>query len=144
MWVTSATVGLWLVQQRVNSLFFRVCVWAGARTLILRILASNRSCFTALWAIIRLLLALLLDMAAAAFASEKLRAVFCEPSGNEPGLLQSLDPSEKRWSSCAPPPLCQQAMLLGSKPVNQKVDLKAAPLHTLAITMSFIEIRAGS
>lgn len=34
-------------------------------TLILRILASKRSCFTALLAIIKLLLALLLDMTAA-------------------------------------------------------------------------------
>lgn len=43
--------------------------------MILRILASNRSCFTALWAIIKLLLALLLDMATAV-GRDTLKAVF--------------------------------------------------------------------
>lgn len=50
------------IQREFGSIFRVFIAGLGGSTLILRTLASNRSCFTALCAIIKLLLALLLDI----------------------------------------------------------------------------------
>lgn len=100
-----------------------VCQCCGVRTLILRILASNRSCFTALWAMIKLLLALLLDMTMAV-GKEKLKAVLCRrppPSGNWPQLLKKLLTRVGNVGrEVHRPPAGQKAMLLDCEAVNQK------------------------